>query len=50
MTKTTAQIIAALIAAAAVIVAACIALLGSSASGNDCPADNGSTTNCSING
>jgi hypothetical protein len=50
MTKARAQIIAAAIAAAAVIIAACIALLGSNASGNNCPADHGSTTNCSING
>jgi hypothetical protein len=50
MTSSRAHIIAAVIAAAAVIIAACIALLGSSGSVNNCPADHSSTTNCANNG
>jgi hypothetical protein len=50
MTAVRAQIIAAIIAAVAGIIVALIALHGSSGSGNNCPADHSSTTNCSING
>lgn len=50
MTNARAQIVAAVIAAVAAIIVAFIAMHGPRGSGNNCPADRSSTTNCSING
>jgi hypothetical protein len=48
MTVAKATIVAALIAAIATIIAALIAISGSGKSTNACPANNNSTTHCSI--
>jgi hypothetical protein len=50
MTKTQRQITIAAIGALAAVLAAVIALLGSHDAGNYCPADNGSSTSCIVNG